>query len=413
MALVGGVNAVPGRIMGHSGMWNNIGEPTAQDKKKTLADAGCTVVDHPAQFGEVMKGLLAGKRPTPSGPGSISASQSRGLHTLARRLPRHQAARPTTSPRQPQQKRGIWLTKEQSLEQLEKYTVPIGNATTDSDASTFRFAISLDRVQRQLRLVGWTPEGAAHEVPFHVSLKSTSPEQFTTLVTKLMGELGVPKEHLTALAIAFHRVRRLYTDLEAISVYFAVSSAGQEPAIVDAHVQLDDAAFKSSKRVAAVHKTRRVDLEDADEVAAEKYGIVYVKLEGEGSIGTVVNGAGLAMNLVDAIEARGGSCANFLDTGGKATQETVKASFESVLKDDRVKVVFVNIFGGLTLCDMIANGVLLAYKDLGISLPVVVRLRGTNEAEGQKIIADSGLPMFAFDDFEEAAQKCIELAKEK
>ena len=99
-----------------------------------------------------------------------------------------------------------------------------------------------------------------------------------------------------------------------------------------------------------------------------------------------VNGAGLAMNTVDAISALGGRCANFLDTGGKATSETVKQSFELILSDPNVKTIFVNIFGGLTLCDMIANGIMLAYKDLGIEVPVVVRLRGTNEAIGQKMV---------------------------
>ena len=99
-----------------------------------------------------------------------------------------------------------------------------------------------------------------------------------------------------------------------------------------------------------------------------------------------VNGAGLAMNTTDAINDHRGRCANFLDTGGKATSETVKTSFQLILKDPRVKTIFVNIFGGLTLCDMIAEGILLAYRDLGIKLPVVVRLRGTNEKIGQKMV---------------------------
>lgn len=102
---------------------------------------------------------------------------------------------------------------------------------------------------------------------------------------------------------------------------------------------------------------------------------------------STVNGAGLAMNTTDAIHDHGGQCANFLDTGGKATKETVKTSFSIILKDPRVKTIFVNIFGGLTLCDMIAEGILLAYRDLGIELPVVVRLRGTNEEVGQKMVS--------------------------
>ena len=97
------------------------------------------------------------------------------------------------------------------------------------------------------------------------------------------------------------------------------------------------------------------------------------------------------MNTVDAISDLGGKSSNFLDTGGKATSETVKSSFRIILKDPRVKTIFVNIFGGLTLCDMIANGIILAYKDLGIEVPVVVRLRGTNEEIGQRMVSEHEL----------------------
>lgn len=128
-----------------------------------------------------------------------------------------------------------------------------------------------------------------------------------------------------------------------------------------------------------------------------------------------VNGAGLAMNTVDALADHGGKCANFLDTGGKATSETVKSSFRIILKDSRVKTIFVNIFGGLTLCDMIATGVMLAYKDLGIKVPVVVRLRGSNEELGQKMVRLCILPqddkrtltLFSSDCGERTASVCI------
>ena len=105
------------------------------------------------------------------------------------------------------------------------------------------------------------------------------------------------------------------------------------------------------------------------------------------------------MNTVDAISDLGGKCSNFLDTGGKATSETVKSSFRIILKDPRVKTIFVNIFGGLTLCDMIANGIILAYKDLGIEVPVVVRLRGTNEDVGQRMVSKSQLPLIMYTEF--------------
>jgi len=113
------------------------------------------------------------------------------------------------------------------------------------------------------------------------------------------------------------------------------------------------------------------------------------------------------------LATHGGYATNFLDTGGKATSETVKRSFELLLQDKRVKAIFVNIFGGLTLGDMIARGVLLAFKELDMPVPVVVRIRGTNEKEGQKIIEESGLKLFAYDDFEEAAEKVVQLANGK
>lgn len=100
----------------------------------------------------------------------------------------------------------------------------------------------------------------------------------------------------------------------------------------------------------------------------------------------LVNGAGLAMNTVDALTIHGGHCANFLDTGGKATSETVKSSFRIICSDSRVNAVFVNIFGGLTRCDMIAEGIIMAFRDLDMKVPVVVRLRGTNEELGQKMV---------------------------
>jgi succinyl-CoA synthetase alpha subunit len=102
-----------------------------------------------------------------------------------------------------------------------------------------------------------------------------------------------------------------------------------------------------------------------------------------------VNGAGLAMNTIDALSIHGGHCANFLDTGGKATTETVKSSFRIITSDARVKAIFVNIFGGLTRCDMIAEGIIMAFRDLEMSVPVVVRLRGTNEESGQKMVGYS------------------------
>ena len=182
-------------------------------------------------------------------------------------------------------------------------------------------------------------------------------------------------------------------------------------------LQFDDSAFKSAKRQESMFALRDTSVEEAAEVEAEKHGIVFIKLspdDASANIGTLVNGAGLAMNTIDALSLapHHGKCSNFLDTGGKATSETVKKSFELILQDERVKVIFVNIFGGLTDCGMIADGVILAFKEVDMrGLPVVVRLRGTREEVGQRKIAESGLDLEAFDGFQEAAARVVEIAR--
>lgn len=180
--------------------------------------------------------------------------------------------------------------------------------------------------------------------------------------------------------------------------------------VYHAKLSFDDSALKSGNRQRDIHSQRDLSLVDRDELSVEKDGIVYIKLGNEGAfVATLINGAGLAMNALDVLFDKAAYPTNFLDTGGKATSETIKKSFEVILKDARVEVIFVNIFGGLTRCDMVAEGVILAFRELDMKLPVVVRLRGTNEEEGQKLIAESGLPLHAFDDFFEAVEMCKKL----
>lgn len=212
----------------------------------------------------------------------------------------------------------------------------------------------------------------------------------------------------------------MYTSTEAIDLHLclAVSSTADEISIYSPHLFFDDAAFKSAKRQSSLHAKRTpppaIDLE------AEDAGIVYVPLGPEGAgealVGTLVNGAGLAMNTNDVLNSRLlplTQSANFLDTGGKATSSTISTSFKLILSDERVKVVFVNIFGGLTLCDMIAEGIILAFKEVGVRKPVVVRLRGTNEEKGRRVLEEAQLPIHAFDGFEEAVGKVGELVAAK
>ena len=252
----------------------------------------------------------------------------------------------------------------------------------------------------------------AVRIPFDYR-KGPSREHISRTLEHLQMDAGPAAKVATTKLIK--QLWELFRKREAISLdmHISVSPSSDSLEVSNLDFTFDDAAFRSSKRQSDLHALRDTSLEDAVEVSAELDGIVYIKLDGpERTIGTLVNGAGLAMNTVDALATHGGYAANFLDTGGKATSETVKRSFELILQDKRVKAIFVNIFGGLTLGDMIARGVLLAFKELEMHVPVVVRIRGTNEKEGQQIIAESGLKLFAFDDFEEAAKKVVELANQ-
>lgn len=219
----------------------------------------------------------------------------------------------------------------------------------------------------------------------------------------------------------------LYKEKEAIDAYVSLtlSSEKDEIQIYNPYLFFDDAAFKSTKRQSDLHALRDRSSISATDTEAEEAGIVYIPLgpankrdEPRNLVGTLVNGAGLAMNTNDVLHTRlskptyNTTSANFLDTGGKATSSTIKTSFKLILSDPRVSVIFVNIFGGLTLCDMIAEGIIMAFKELGVDKPVVVRLRGTNEEEGRKVLEAAKLPIHAFDDFEEAVRKVGELANE-
>ena len=149
--------------------------------------------------------------------------------------------------------------------------------------------------------------------------------------------------------------------------------------------------------------------EDAKEIEASKYDLAYVALDG--NIGCMVNGAGLAMATMDIIKLYGMEPANFLDVGGGATKEKVAAAFKIIVSDPNVKGILVNIFGGIMKCDIIAEGLIAAAKEISLSVPLVVRLEGTNVELGKKILAESGLPILSANDLADAAQKIVKAVK--
>jgi len=176
--------------------------------------------------------------------------------------------------------------------------------------------------------------------------------------------------------------------------------------VCDGKVGFDDNAGFRHKEL---HAKRDISQEDPREVAAKEFDLNYIGLDG--SIACMVNGAGLAMATMDLLKLFGGEPANFLDVGGAANEESITAAFKILQGDPKVKSIFINIFGGIMRCDVIANGVIAAIGNVGLTKPLVVRLVGTNVEQGKKILADSKLNVEAFDDFTEAAKKAVALAE--
>ncbi|KAH8697329.1 putative succinyl-CoA synthetase subunit alpha [Talaromyces proteolyticus] len=408
MALLGGLEAPPGRVMGHAGAWAAPGEPDAKAKYQALEKAGVTLVSHPEKFGAGMKALLGARRYR-SNFSTLpkSASQQRGFHTMRR------FKNPVNSRSFQGQRCSLYIKQHQAFEKLEKYTIKTQEKPAGPE--DFNLSITVDRTSLSPCITVSSvsaSRGPSLRIPFNYE----RPEFFNennTIIHDIGSFLAIPKDCHGDLGIYINSLYNIFKKNEAFALETRASLSEEDGKlrVHAAHFGFDDAAFKSSDRQKEVHALRDTREEVPEEVIAETKGIIYVKLAGEGSIGTLVNGAGLAMNTVDALILKGGSPANFLDTGGKATTESVKSSFRILCSDARVKTIFVNIFGGLTRCDMIAEGIIMAFRDLDMKVPVVVRLRGTNEEKGQRMIANSGLPLHSFDSFDDAADKVISLAK--
>ncbi len=199
----------------------------------------------------------------------------------------------------------------------------------------------------------------------------------------------------------------LAKDMSILEVNPLVVTEAGDLLCLDAKINFDDNALFRHPEIAEL---RDPDEEDPREVEAQKSELNYIALDG--TIGCMVNGAGLAMATMDIIKLYGAEPANFLDVGGGATTEKVTAAFKIITADPRVKGILVNIFGGIMRCDVVAEGIVTAVKDVGLSVPLVVRLEGTNVEQGKKIIADSGLNVIAADDLDDAAQKVVKAVKE-
>ncbi|WP_369692828.1 ADP-forming succinate--CoA ligase subunit beta [Azovibrio restrictus] len=220
--------------------------------------------------------------------------------------------------------------------------------------------------------------------------------------------IGVPEASQAQAIDTFKKLYTCYmeTDASLAEINPLILEGNGNIKALDAKFNFDSNALYRQPEIVAM---RDLDEEDPDEIEASKFDLAYISLDG--NIGCLVNGAGLAMATMDTIKLFGAEPANFLDVGGGATTEKVTEAFKIMLKNPKVKGILVNIFGGIMRCDTIATGVVAAAKEVKLSVPLVVRMKGTNEELGKKILAESGLPIIAADTMAEAATKIVAAVK--
>ena len=279
------------------------------------------------------------------------------------------------------------------------------------------FAVLLDRATAAPVIVASTEGGVEIEAVAAKSPKKIIREPVDPLAglqpfqtRKLAKQLGFKSSQLKSASKLFEGLYRTFIayDCSMVEVNPLVVTTKGDVMALDAKFNFDDNALYRHPEIAAL---RDIAEEDPREVEASKHGLNYIGLDG--NIACLVNGAGLAMATMDIIKFYGGEPANFLDVGGGATEEQVTEAFKILIADKKVKAILVNIFGGIMKCDIIAQGIINAAKTLKLSVPLVVRLEGTNVEAGKKLIADSGLAVIAADDLADAAQKAVKAAAGK
>jgi succinyl-CoA synthetase beta subunit len=279
------------------------------------------------------------------------------------------------------------------------------------------FAVLLDRATAAPVIVASTEGGVEIEAVAAKSPEKIIREPIDPLAglqpfqtRKLAKQLGFESSQLKSASKLFDGLYRTFVayDCSMVEVNPLVVTTKGDVLALDAKFNFDDNALYRHPEIAAM---RDVAEEDPREVEASKHGLNYIGLDG--NIACLVNGAGLAMATMDIIKFYGGKPANFLDVGGGATEEQVTEAFKVLIADKKVKAILVNIFGGIMKCDIIAQGIINAAKTVKLSVPLVVRLEGTNVEAGKKLIADSGLAVIAADDLADAAQKAVKAAAGK
>ena len=276
------------------------------------------------------------------------------------------------------------------------------SALVDRDSGHVAFVVSTEG--------GMNIEDVAHDTPEKIHTFTVDPAtgvmphhgRSIANALELKGDLAKQAAKLVeTLYAAFTGL-----DMSMLEINPLIVTKDDKIRVLDAKVSFDSNALYRHPELAEL---RDLSEEDAKEIEASKYDLAYIALDG--TIGCMVNGAGLAMATLDIIKLYGEEPANFLDVGGGASEEKVTAAFKIITADPQVKGILVNIFGGIMKCDVIANGVIAAVKAVGLEVPLVVRLEGTNVEEGKKIIAESGLNVLPADDLDDAAQKIVAAVK--
>ena len=277
-------------------------------------------------------------------------------------------------------------------------------------------SLLVDRAVGRIAVIASTEGGmdietVAHETPEKIVEQTVDPAAGFQGYQgrKIAFALGLQGKQVGAFVTLLGNLYRAFTELDCslIEINPLVVTAAGDVIALDAKMTFDDNALYRHNELEAL---RDLDEEDPAETEAAKYALNYVKLDGE--IGCMVNGAGLAMATMDIIKLYGSAPANFLDVGGGATKERVTAAFKIILKDSNVEGILVNIFGGIMRCDVIAEGVVAAAREVNLHVPLVVRLEGTNVELGKKILKESGLKITSAENLADAAEKIVKAVKE-
>ncbi|MDP0588505.1 MAG: ADP-forming succinate--CoA ligase subunit beta [Candidatus Endonucleobacter bathymodioli] len=313
-----------------------------------------------------------------------------------------------------------WLGKNLITYQTDEKGQPVSKilveSCTDIDRELYLGAV-VDRSTRKIVFMASTEGGVeietvAEKTPEKIlkaiidPLTGAQPYQGRELAFKL----GLKDKQIRQFATIFVNLARLFqeNDLALLEVNPLVITTQGDLHCLDAKINIDSNALYRQPKLKAMHDSSQ---EDVREAHAAQWDLNYVALDG--NIGCMVNGAGLAMGTMDIVKLHGGSPANFLDVGGGATQERVSEAFKIILSDDNVKAVLVNIFGGIVRCDLIADGIIGAVKEVGVSVPVIVRLEGNNSELGTQKLADSGLDIIAANSLTEAAKQVVQAAEKQ